>query len=58
MSGLNVNNEDIWSVNNNISQLSKIKNPELSNSFQPFLVKDFTTSSIVFGVPTKKEHSA
>ena len=23
MSGLNVNNEDIWSVNNNISQLSK-----------------------------------
>jgi len=55
MSGLNVNNEDIWSVNNNISQLSKIKNPELSiSSFQPFLVKDFTTSSIVFGVPTKK----
>ena len=44
-----------WSVNNNISQLSKIKNPELSiSSFQPFLVKDFTTSSIVFGVPTKK----
>ena len=55
MSGLNVNNEDIWSVNNNISQLSKIKKPELSiSSFQPFLIKDFTTSSIVFGLPTKK----
>ena len=55
MSGLNVNNEDIWSINNNISQLAKIKKPELSiSSFQPFLVKDFTTSSIVFGLPTKK----
>ena len=54
MSGLNVNNEGIWSVNNNISQLSKIKSPEISiSSFQPFLVKDFTTSSIVFGLPTK-----
>ena len=29
MSGLNVNNEDIWSVNNNISQLAKIKKPAL-----------------------------
>jgi hypothetical protein len=58
MSGLNVNNEDIWSVNNNISQLAKIKKPRLSiSSFQPFLVKDFTTSSIVFGLPTKKERS-
>ena len=55
MSGLNVNNEDIWRVNNNISQLSKIKKPELSiSSFQPFLVKDFRISSIVFGLPTKK----
>ena len=42
MSGLNVNNEDIWSVNNNISQLAKIKKPGLSiSSFKPFLVKDF-----------------
>lgn len=55
MSGLNVNNEDVWSINNNISQLSKIKKPTLSiSSFQPFLIKDFTTSSIVFGLPTSK----
>ena len=55
MSGLNVNNEDVWSINNNISQLAKIKKPELSiSSFQPFLIKDFTISSIVFGLPTKK----
>ena len=55
MSGLNVNNEDIWSVNNNISQLSKIKKPELSiSSFQPFLVKDFSTSNIVLGMPVSE----
>jgi len=49
MSGLNVNNEDIWSINNNISQLAKIKKPALGiSSFQLFLVKYFTTSSIVF----------
>ena len=54
MSGLNVNNENIWSINNNISQIAKIKTPTLSiSSFQPFLVNDFTTSSIVFGLPTQ-----
>mgnify|MGYP001168002436 CR=1 FL=1 len=29
MSGLNVINEDVWSINNNISQLVKIKKPEI-----------------------------
>ena len=29
ISGLNVNNGDVWSINNNISQLVKIKNPEI-----------------------------
>jgi len=55
MAGLDVNNENIWSINNNIGQLSKIENSSISiSSFQPFLIKDFTTSNFVYGLPTKK----
>jgi hypothetical protein len=54
MAGLDVNNENVWSINNNIAHLSKIENPTISiSSFQPFLVKDFITSSLVLGLPTK-----
>lgn len=52
MAGLDVNNENIWSVNNNIGQLSKLDKTTISiSSFQPFLIKDFTTSSFVLGIP-------
>ena len=53
IAGLDVNNENIWSINNNIGQLSKLEKTTISiSSFQPFLIKDFTTSSFVLGVPT------
>lgn len=52
MAGLNTNNNNVWSVNNNIGQLSKLENATISiSSFQPFLIKDFTTSNIVLGMP-------
>ena len=55
MAGLDVNNENVWSINNNIGQLSKIENSSISiSSFQPFLINDFTTSNFVYGLPTKK----
>ena len=37
MAGLNTNNNNVWSVNNNIGQLSKLENATISiSSFQPF----------------------
>ena len=37
IAGLDVNNENIWSINNNIGQLSKLEKTTISiSSFQPF----------------------
>ena len=50
IAGLDVNNENIWSINNNIGQLSKLEKTTISiSSFQPSLIKDFTISSFVLG---------
>lgn len=55
MAGLNVNNNNVWSVNNNIGQLSKLEYTTISiSSFQPFLIKDFSTSNIVLGIPVSE----
>ena len=55
MAGLNVNNNNVWSVNNNIGQLSKIECTTISiSTFQPFLIKDFSTSNIVLGMPVSE----
>ena len=55
MAGLNANNNNVWSVNNNIGQLSKIEYTTISiSSFQPFLIKDFSTSNIVLGMPVNE----
>ena len=44
---LNANNNNVWSVNNNIGQPSKIEYVRTSiSTFQPFLIKDFFTSKI------------
>jgi len=54
MAGLHVNNNNVWSVNNNIGQLSKLEFTTISiSSFQPFLIKDFSTSNLVVGIPAK-----
>ena len=54
MAGLNVNSKNVWSINNNIGQLADIKSSAISiNLFQPFLLKDFNTSSIAIGIKTK-----
>jgi len=54
MAGLNSTTSNVWSVNNNIGQLSNMKFSAASISiFQPFLVSDFTTSSIAIGVLSK-----
>lgn len=53
MAGLNVNNIDVWSINNNIGQLSNLKESGVSaNLFQPFLLNDFNTASLVLGLKT------
>ena len=53
MAGLNVNNIDVWSTNNNIGQLSNLKESAVSvNLFQPFLLNDFNTASLVLGLKT------
>ena len=48
MSGLNVNNEDIWSVNNNISQLSKIKKQDLLYLIQILTIQEYTVTKMMF----------
>jgi hypothetical protein len=54
MAGLNVNNNNIWSINNNIGQLANIEHSSISiNLFQPFLLKDFNTASIAIGIKTE-----
>lgn len=53
MAGLNVNNADVWSTNNNIGQLANIEKSSVSISvFQPFLLKDFSTANLAFGLVT------
>ena len=55
MAGLHANNNNVWSVNNNIGQLSKLKFSTISiSSFQPFLIKDFSTSNLVIGMPVNE----
>lgn len=55
MAGLNATSSNVWSVNNNIGQLANIDYSKASISiYQPFLVSDFTTSSIAVGILSKK----
>jgi len=54
MAGLNANSANVWSVNNNVGQLANLENATISvGIFQPFLMSDFATGSLVFGVPVK-----
>jgi hypothetical protein len=54
MAGLNSTSSNVWSINNNIGQLSNMEFSSASISvFQPFLVSDFTTSSIAVGLLSK-----
>lgn len=54
MAGLDVNNNNVWSVNNNIGQLANIEKSSISiNLFQPFLLKDFNTASLALAIKTK-----
>ncbi len=54
MAGLNSSSSNVWSVNNNIGQLSNMEFSTASLSvFQPFLVSDLTTSSIAIGILSK-----
>ena len=51
MAGLNVNTIDVWSTNNNIGQLANLEKSTVSVSiFQPFLLKDFSTANLAFGL--------
>lgn len=51
MAGLNVNNANLWSLNNNIGQLVNINSSEIGVSvYQPFLLKEFTTSNLIVGI--------
>ena len=51
MAGLNVNNTNLWSLNNNIGQLVNIKNSQIGVSiYQPFLLKEFTTSNLILAI--------
>ena len=53
MAGLNVNSKNVWSTNNNIGQLSNLEESAISvNLFQPFLLNDFNTASLVLALKT------
>ena len=53
MAGLNVNSKNVWSTNNNIGQLSNLEESAVSvNLFQPFLLNDFNTASLVLALKT------
>ena len=53
MAGLNVNSINVWSTNNNIGQLSNLEESAVSvNLFQPFLLNDFNTASLVLALKT------
>lgn len=55
MAGLNVISSNVWSSNNNIGQLANIKSSAISVSvFQPFLLKEFTTSNLTLGIKRGK----
>ena len=54
MAGLNASNDNIWSINNNIGQLSNLETTCASLSvYQPFMLSDFTTAGLAFGLPTE-----
>ena len=56
MAGLNVNNSNLWSLNNNIGQLVNINSSEIGVSvYQPFVLKEFTTSNLIFAIKNKNK---
>ena len=56
MAGINVNNIDTWSINNNIGQLVNMEHSAIGvNVFQPFLMTEFTSSNLVLGFRRSKK---
>lgn len=52
LAGANITLSDVWSVNNNIGNLSQLQNSQIGISLNNrFLIPDFTTSTIVFALP-------
>ncbi len=55
MVGLNVTEENLWSINNNVGNLSTLENTQVGVSINNrFLISDFTTAALAFALPLNK----